>query len=166
MVTTAVLADGTVQVDWVAPHDGYSTISGYLIEVADTINGWHDITSFCNTQLLKCVIEMETLQAAPYSLPFDALVQVRVTAANSYGPALLASATNTVGARVRQVPDQMSKPTLVFGTDYTVQVEWLPLTDPATGNSPVVSYNLVWDNGSGATTISLCDLLVTQFTVT
>jgi hypothetical protein len=65
---------------------------------------------------------MEVLQAAPYSLPFDALVEVRATAINSYGPALLASPTNTVGARVRQVPDKMSKPTLVFGTDYTVQV--------------------------------------------
>lgn len=94
------------------------------------------------------------------------MIRVRATAINSYGPALLASPINTFGAQIRQVPAQMNMPTLVFGTDYSVEVQWIPLTNSATGDSPILSYNLYWDNGSGATTIELCDTLVTQFTVT
>ena len=51
---------------------------------------------------------MDTLSKAAveggYGLSFDALVEVRASAHNSYGWGT-ASAVNTAGARVRRVPD-------------------------------------------------------------
>jgi len=40
------------------------------------------------------------------------------------------------------------------------------LTGTQTGNSPILSYNLYWDNASGSTVYELEDELVTTFTVT
>lgn len=115
---------------------------------------------------MHCTLTMEELMTAPYNLVFDQLVQVRATATNSYGSALLASEPNQDGARIRTVPNQMLIPFEVLSTDTTIQVGWLDLEAPATGNAPVLSYNLYWDNGSGVADIELVDEMVTEFRVT
>lgn len=43
---------------------------------------------------------------------------------------------------------------------------WTALTGTQTGNSPILSYNLYWDNGSGSAIYELTDSFVTTFTVT
>jgi hypothetical protein len=52
---------------------------------------------------------MSLLTAVPFSLSFNALVEVRVSAMNSagYGPV---SNLNTVGATIRSKPSQMNTP--------------------------------------------------------
>lgn len=47
---------------------------------------------------------MSTLTASPYNYVFDQTVLVRVYATNSYGNGLT-SIANTVGAKIRRVPD-------------------------------------------------------------
>ena len=58
---------------------------------------------------MYCVIPMSTLTAAgatdPYAYTFDQLVVVRATAHNSYGYSTTPSPSNTVGAKIRKVPD-------------------------------------------------------------
>jgi hypothetical protein len=58
----------------------------------------------------------------------------------------------------------MQPPTLVSTTDTTIQIKWTPLVDPATGNSAVLSYLLLWDNGTGVTDVQLQSSLLTSYT--
>jgi hypothetical protein len=50
-------------------------------------------------------------------------------------------------------------------TDTQIEVDWTALTSTTTGNSPILSYNLYWDNGSGTTNLQLIDLLQTSYVV-
>lgn len=47
-----------------------------------------------------------------------------------------------------------------------IQINWSALTGSSTGNSAILSYNLYWNNGAGATTITVVDSLVTTYTIT
>ena len=79
------------------------------------------------------------------NLSFDSLIQVRVSATNSIGNSIY-SVVNTIGARVRSVPNQMESPTL--GTDITetqLDIRWNALTGASSGNSDIISYQLFWD---------------------
>jgi len=60
----------------------------------------------------------------------------------------------------------MNTPTVVLQTDTTITVQWTALTGTQTGNSPILSYNLYWDNSSGTAVYELTDSFVTTFTVT
>jgi hypothetical protein len=44
-------------------------------------------------------------------------------------------------------------------------VQWSALSGTQTGNSPITSYNLYWDNGSGTVNIQLIDSLTTSYIV-
>jgi hypothetical protein len=44
---------------------------------------------------------MADFKAEPYNLAFDQLIEVRATATNAYGPALLPSESNEDGAKIR-----------------------------------------------------------------
>ena len=84
---------------------------------------------------------------------------MRVSATNTIGFGL-ASAVNTDGARIRSIPVQMAAPTAgASTTDVQIEVDWSPLAGNASGNSPILSYNLFWDDGTGTTSLQLVDLL-------
>jgi hypothetical protein len=95
---------------------------------------------------------MNTLTAAPYSIPRGDLISVKVQAFNSRGWGAL-SAVNTVGATAKTIPAQMAAPTR--GTDTTtsrIEVDWsLFSTSAETGDSAITSYELRWDAGDGNT---------------
>jgi hypothetical protein len=94
---------------------------------------------------------MSTLRAVPFLLDFDDIVYVRVSAKNSdgFGPASL---TNTLGAKIRTEPNQMNDPVRGSGTTTTkLVIQWTALVYPDNGNSDILSYNLVWDAGTGTT---------------
>jgi hypothetical protein len=110
-VSTAIESvAGGVEITWLAPHDGSDTITAYLIEVLDTSGSWEAESTYCDgtdssvISALTCTVPMSILRASPYSLAFDALVAVRVSAQNSYGWGTVSDA-NTVGAQVRREPD-------------------------------------------------------------
>jgi hypothetical protein len=48
----------------------------------------------------------------------------------------------------------------------SITVEWNPLTGSNTGNSPILSYKLEWDAGTGTVNITLIEALITNYTVT
>ena len=52
-------------------------------------------------------------------------------------------------------------------TDVTLTMNWIAISGVDAGNSPVIAYSLLWDNGDAAATtfIELTDALVTSFTV-
>lgn len=59
----------------------------------------------------------------------------------------------------------MAPPTQVYSTDVEIQVTWNSLSGALAGNSAILSYNLYWDNGTGATNIELVDANQTTYTV-
>jgi predicted phage tail protein len=98
---------------------------------------------------------MSVLTASPFSLVFDQLVQVHVAAINVVAQGSF-SAMNTVGALVKQKPDIMSSLTRGALTSTSlIQVTWTLPTTPANGNSAILSYHLIWDEGLGTTNIDL-----------
>ena len=111
---------------------------------------------------------MSTLTAAPYNYEFDDLVKVRVQASNFFGFGVLSPESGATGARIRVVPSQMAPPTEDPScTDVTLTMNWIPLSGADAGNSPVIAYSLLWDEGNAAATTftELTDALVTSFTV-
>ena len=154
-------ATGGVTVSWAAPAAlGGVPVLSYLIEIRGGDSVWRtdaacDGTSSPVLSGRTCLIPMASLAAAgSHALAFDALVAVRVSAANvrGYGPA---SSPNSSGARIRQVPAVMSAPTKGAATsDSQVEVLWSAVTAAGlpTGNSAVLSYQLLWDNGQPART--------------
>jgi hypothetical protein len=142
-------ATGGITLAWAAPaSNGGVAITSYTVEIrgSDTTfrtdPGCDGSTStILNTR--TCTIPMATFVAADHSLAFDALVEVRVTAVNIRGSGP-SSTINTAGARIRQIPAQMTTlPTEGTGTSNTqVQVDWTAVTGSGlpTGNSAILSY--------------------------
>lgn len=108
---------------------------------------------------------MAVLTSAPFNYVFEDLVRVKTTSTNFFGTPTF-SQTNSEGARIRRVPDKMNTPFLISRTKATMTIRWVALNAPATGNSPITSYNLYWDNGLGEISIELADSLITEYSLT
>lgn len=108
---------------------------------------------------------MSTLTSTTYAYTFDDLVLVRVASENNYG--ISAYTYNLDGAHIRSVPSQMNTPVIQAYSDTFINVTWAALTDPSTGNSPITSYSLYWNAGSGTTPSTLVtDSLITAYQFT
>jgi hypothetical protein len=95
---------------------------------------------------------MSELVAAPFNYEFNDVVRVRATSTNALGTAPWSNA-NTVGAVISQAPSQMTAPVMVSRTMETMTISWTPLSAPDNGKSEILSYSLMWDNGSGTLSI-------------
>jgi len=160
IVTTSIDATtGGVKIAWTNPSSNGNAITSYKIEIQAASTSWLTETTHCDGNSNDvffnryCVIPMSVLTTAPFSLTLNTLVQVRASALNTYGQST-PSYVNTLGARVRTIPVQMSNPTRGSDTSETqIQVNWATLSGTNTGNSDILSYALYWDNGSGTTNI-------------
>jgi len=110
---------------------------------------------------------MSTLTTSPFSLTFDTLVEVRISATNIIGTSST-STVNTSGARIRRAPGTMGVVTKASGDETMMVISWTALTSATdTGNSAITAYNLYWDAGAGTSaTISLYEGLTTSYTLT
>lgn len=104
VVTSIDLATGGVVINWIAPHDGSSTITEYLVEIANADkSAFFEDTVACggaDPSLTQCLIPMTSLTEHPFYLLFNELIYARVSAKNIYGqntPSVL----NSAGAQVR-----------------------------------------------------------------
>lgn len=157
---------------WTIPASGSLTISSYKVEISNKAGTvWSEETVNCNgaSALVManhyCIIPMSLLTITPFFYVFDDLVVVRISAQNSlgYGPT---SVANSVGAKIRRIPDQMLVPTIDSSTDTEIIISWTTLLSPSDGNSALLNYELLWDNGSGASpSILLMQSLDTTYTV-
>ena len=115
VVTSIDSVTGGVIIDWVAPHDGSESITEYLIEIANTDDEtFFEDTTDCggsDASVTTCTVPMDTLTQSPFNLAFNQLVLARVSAINTYGSST-PSTVNTIGARVRRVPDKMDAVTV------------------------------------------------------
>ncbi len=98
-----------------------------------------------------------SLYDAPHSLVYNQFVSVRAQAINVIGSGAFgensAAVANTL---LRGVPRTMYSPMRGEATTVNqIELNWQALTGVDTGNSPVTSYNLVWDAGLGDCTLNL-----------
>jgi len=106
---------------------------------------------------------MSTLTASPFSLTFNTAVTVRVRAHNSIGYGSWSS-TYSSGATIRSVPSTMSAPTIDSYSDSSITVSWTALSSPDNGNSDILAYELVWDEGTDVVpTVDLSNTLTTSY---
>ncbi len=92
-----------MKISWSAPSSNSDTITGYRVYIADSTNAFLLESTYCNglanpvLSNMYCHVPMSVLRASPYSLAFDALVEVKIEAKNSFGYGALSPA-NTAGA--------------------------------------------------------------------
>jgi hypothetical protein len=152
---------GALDIAWVAPSARGSPITSYTVEIQDAAaSSWHAETANCGgSTAVACSVPMSVLIASPYSLTQGTIVRARVYASNAFG-AGATSAANTDGAKVRVAPLVMAAPRRGAATSTgQIAVEWDLLSAPSNGDSPVTSYHLVWDAGSGTTSTDLVGLV-------
>jgi hypothetical protein len=95
---------------------------------------------------------MHSLRAEPFNLEYQALITAKVMAGNERGWSA-ASPANTDGAHVEVEPSALIAPTRGILTGPTqLDVKWLALDLYTAGGSPVLSYNLQYDNATAAVT--------------
>ncbi|CDW74138.1 pa14 multi-domain protein [Stylonychia lemnae] len=165
-------ATGGIKVSWLPPNANGDPITQYKIEIANVLTSYWGTSTYCDgtsNQVLTnlyCILPMSIFTEVPYSYLYTNVVKFRISAANSYlfGET---SDPNTSGAQVRRKPDQMTKPTQGPQTsDTQIDVQWAPMTTGlTTGNTPILSYNLYWDDGTSTVTIPLIDELVTSYII-
>ena len=108
---------------------------------------------------------MSELRASPFSLPFYTLVQTRGFAINLIGTST-ASNVNTIGARIRTEPFQMTQPYFVSRMNTYIYLQWDAPTGNDTGNSPIYNYTLKYDAGTGTITTQLLESNVNNYNLT
>ena len=105
---------------------------------------------------------MDTLTSATYLYSFDDLVLVRVASENNFG--ISDYTYNLDGAKIRSVPNKMNTPVIDTYSDTFINVKWTALTGSNTGNSPITSYALYWNAGSGTSPTTLVtEALITSY---
>lgn len=142
--TTSNVAD-QVLVQWTAPNENGSPITGYRIELRQ-----NDMTTFsqdmtnCDgsgaliTASTQCSIPLSVLTAAPYSLVFGDSVFAKVVAYNYYGESAESDSAN--GAVILLVPDSpiLLTENSAVTTAYVIGFSWLD--GVSTGGTPIIDY--------------------------
>mmetsp|Transcript_21725 Transcript_21725/g.16034 ORF Transcript_21725/g.16034 Transcript_21725/m.16034 type:complete len:334 (-) Transcript_21725:432-1433(-) len=94
---------------------------------------------------------MSTLTSAPFSLPVNTLVEVRIYAHNSYGDGET-SDVNSAGAKTKTTPATMAAPVEGSDTSETqVQIQFTHLTSASDqGYSTILGYRVYYGVGAGS----------------
>jgi hypothetical protein len=82
----------SVRIDWVAPFNGASPITYFVLVIQSSTGAWFEETTDCNARTdltvisnSYCVVPMSTLTAAPYNLVQGQVVVAMILAANIVG---------------------------------------------------------------------------------
>lgn len=150
--------DGSsVIIDWTAPFDMGSIISGYRIYIIE-IDGltYHQEYTHCDgtdsavIAAQSCSVPVATIMSSYFNLAWGTSVYAKVIAYNVYGDSLISDAGN--GAVIMTVPDapvSLAENSLLRGATQ-IGLTWTEgLSD---GGSPVLDYNIHFDLGDGVYT--------------
>jgi hypothetical protein len=138
-----------VRITWELPAGTVAPVSAYRVFIQQADGNFAEETASCDgsdatiVAARQCDVPLPTLRAAPFSLVYDTLVQVRVQALNANGWGKL-SQVNVAGARVQTPPATMAAPTMGSGTTTSqLQVDFVALAfGQPTGGAVIDSYHL------------------------
>jgi hypothetical protein len=104
-----------VKISWSLPFDNYMPITGYRLEVRDSLGvSYNEISQYCDgtkPQIVTerfCEIPMAQFRQPPHSLVLNQEIVVRIQARNIRGWGEYALSSN--GIRVQSEPDAMDVP--------------------------------------------------------
>jgi hypothetical protein len=155
----ASITDLYVKLSWAAPAARSAPIVEYEVRIRQSDGAtFTEEATYCDGSRAAivagryCLVPMATLRAAPYSLPYAALVAAELRARNAVGWSAW-STVNAVGAQIQTEPLATATPSPARGArtdDTRLEVEWAAMTSAsATGGSPITAYSLEWDRGDG-----------------
>lgn len=145
--------DPNVDITWTAPaSDGGSALISYRVRVKSKTDGiYYSYVATCpgtDITQLTCSIPMTALLTTPFNLQLGDLVVAVVDALNAVDYSI-PSPENTSGALARTIPlDPTSSVSRGVGTSTTQLVIVVP-TQTQDGGSPLLSYGVEIDSGSG-----------------
>ena len=138
------LSPDVITVNWSAPDDGGSPITGYEVTFRENDAVTYSVeTSNCDMSLsleTTCVVPVAAVRASPFSLDWGSSVFVRVSAINVYGLSDASSEGN--GAVIVTKPDPPTGVSEVIAerTGDTITLTW---TAPVfTGGDAIIDYNI------------------------
>ena len=151
---TTVRSGTDIIVSWLIPANNGAAISDQEVRVLDKNTGTYvEDTAQCDalaatTTCTWPIAYLTTNQG--YQVGETVQFDVRAQNADGWGSY---SNANSVGAIIQTIPGSMPAPTEGATTGYTqMQVTWSALTTTLeTGATPILSYALEWDAGTGAT---------------
>ncbi len=109
---TSAITGTNVIINWVAPSDGGSGITGYTVAIRQSDGVTFAAYTGCTGTAVSCTIADSVLQAAPYSLASGASVYASVLATNSVGSSAAALVPAVALASAQQKPLFLSGMTL------------------------------------------------------
>ncbi len=130
---TLTAGDAALTVDWDAPADNGSPITGYELQYRSGEGAWAEITEGIGTNTSHAIT----------GLTNGAAYDVQARAVNAVGAG---DWSESAAATPAAVPDAPAAPTLYAGTGRII-VRW---TTPDDGGSPITEYELQYRAGSGA----------------
>ena len=154
-VTTEIVSS-SVKISWVQSDDGGSSITQFNIYVQDSSGTYQSVSSYWNgadptiISQLYCYISLSVLTSSPFSLVQGTTIIVKVEPVNIIGTGT--SNQNTLGALIEVPPLKPSSVPLrinSLSTKTAIAVSYQALTGTNTGGSPILSYELQWDQGTG-----------------
>jgi hypothetical protein len=114
-----------VRIKWQTPRQtGGRAIQNYKVEVRGSAGNFYSLDSYCGGDTsTTCAVPMSSLTNYPYNLKKDDLIIVRVAAFNDkgYGEA---SAINSNGSRMLDVPSVVPVVSFVSRTARTIKIQW------------------------------------------
>jgi hypothetical protein len=131
-------------IEWSEAWYRGAEVTDHIVQIKTKANAWIDMAQ-CTGAGLSCSIDMLTLQVLT-QLDFNDPIQIRITAINLIGQSLW-SDINT-DETIRQIPGKMHNPSRgALTSESQIHVKWLPLEGvDDTGNSPILAYQLMFDN--------------------
>lgn len=161
-VSISVLTNGDLQISWSEPTNTGGSgvlIVDHVVEIKSKDGNYYEDTSLCDGSTepslssLACEFRFSGLLLSPYLLVQGDLVKAIVKVKNEIGWSVYSPELADASAIPMQtVPLKPSAPTKDTATSSTqLVVDWSPISSPNDGGSSIISYNLQYDAGSGAT---------------
>lgn len=149
---------GGVKISWAQTKNNGDPITDYKIEIFsyDSLS-WNEEPKNCygSDKLIvsrrECIIPVLELYKSPFKLTFNQFIKVRILAINVIGSGNYGEISQALSdTRLKSTALNMWSPYRGEATSVNqIEVKWNQLLPPDNGNSPVLSYNLVWDANTG-----------------
>jgi hypothetical protein len=166
---TTVVDGANVNVQWVAPFDQGSPITGYKVYIRTVLDTYILDLTYCDgadaaiMAQMYCPIPIADLRAADYNLPWSSSIYAKFIAFNVYGDSLESDVGN--GAVIMTYPDKPLLLQEVYAerTSTTLGLQWTE--GAANGGSTVLDYTVNYAEGLFGTYVELqSGVLLTEYT--
>lgn len=139
-----------MQIIWIAPYDGSSPITNYIITIlnADGVTYSTELSN-CNGSVssivtgTNCIIPIHVLRSAPFFLDWGTSVFAKVIASNIVSNSLTSPAGN--GAIILTVPDAPINLANVISQTLGEQIGLSWSAGISSGGSPIIDYRISSD---------------------